>query len=86
MSRVIDPSRRTPKGFEETHQLWSPDGRRIAFNRTFKGDVHRGKTNAEYKRLYRAAQAKSGVYRRVGRGREAQAAHRFIARPAAEPR
>ncbi len=62
MSRVIDPSRRTPKGYEETNQLWSPDGRRIAFNRTFMGETPRFKTNEQYARYYRKTQSLSGVF------------------------
>lgn len=53
---------RTPKGFQERQQLWSPDGSRIAFNRTFVGPVPRAKTNAGAERYYRRTQARSGVY------------------------
>ena len=62
MSHVTDPSRHTPEGFEENHQLWSPDGKRIAFNRVFTGATPRYKTNAEYRRAYKRTQARSGVY------------------------
>ena len=62
MGRVTDPSRRTPKGYEETNQLWSPDGRRIAFNRTFMGETPRFKRNEQYARYYRKTQSLSGVY------------------------
>jgi Tol biopolymer transport system component len=62
MSRVTDPSRRTPKGYEETNQLWSPDGRRIAFNRTFMGETPRFKRNEQYAKYYRKTQSLSGVY------------------------
>jgi Tol biopolymer transport system component len=64
MSRVIDPSRRTPKRFEERQQLWSPDGRRIAFNRTYRGSGLRYGT----KKAYNAASARSGVYIVPARG------------------
>ena len=62
MSRVIDPSRRTPEGFEESNQLWSPDGRQIAFNRVFTGTAPRYKTAKEYERAAKRTQARSGVY------------------------
>jgi Tol biopolymer transport system component len=68
LSRVIDPSRRTPKGFQERQQLWSPDGRQIAFNRTFVGPSPRFKTNEGAERYYRKTQARSGVYVVSARG------------------
>ena len=58
MNGVIDPSRRTPKRFEEGNQIWSPDGRRIAFNRTYEGTGSRYGTYT----AYRKAAALSGVY------------------------